>query len=354
MKRPFYKKCETFTALILVLIILVFFAATFIIEGQYIFVASARDAKKEYTEENTVFENAKIFIKTFEDTFSESVFKRSSITPYASKINSVLLNGKTIDSPDVTLGKEDWLFYTTTTDGQPLIDYAGNDYFSEEKMSAITQNVEANRQKLEELGIEFAVMVVPNKEQIYSEYMPDTVHRFSEVSRSDVLLDYISKNSNVNVINPKQELLELKDEYPLYYKYDSHWTDIGAFTAYSQMTKLFFEEGESLEGREITVTADTNRYHADLIKMTGLGSWFGYDNYYEVSYEKEEPYDKTILFVGDSCREALEKYIKKGFENSVVIHRNDYTPELIEQIKPDIVVLEFAERYSEKMGDIVL
>lgn len=61
------------------------------------------------------------------------------------------------------------------------------------------------RDYYEALDIDFVVDLVPNKEQIYSENMPDNIEVCSEYKRLDQLVDYIRDNSDVTVMMPYLE-----------------------------------------------------------------------------------------------------------------------------------------------------
>ena len=50
---------------------------------------------------------------------------------------------------------------------------------------------------LNDRGIEFYTMCIPNKEIVYPENMPDTIARVNEVSRGQQLDEYLEANSDV-------------------------------------------------------------------------------------------------------------------------------------------------------------
>ena len=56
--------------------------------------------------------------------------------------------------------------------------------------------------------------------------------------------------------------------------------------------------------------------------------------------------------VGDSFRTATIQYISKLFKNSIFIHRDVYTTDLINDNNVDIVIYEIVERYSFTLNDI--
>lgn len=56
--------------------------------------------------------------------------------------------------------------------------------------------------------------------------------------------------------------------------------------------------------------------------------------------------DKTVLFIGDSYRENMRDYFSKLYKRVVYVHRDNYTLDLIEKVRPDIVVIEAVERLA--------
>ena len=61
-------------------------------------------------------------------------------------------------------------------------------------------------------GIDYIIAVVPNKEGLYSEYMPLRMQnaRISDVSRTDKAIAYIKEQTNVPIINWRFPLNEAK------------------------------------------------------------------------------------------------------------------------------------------------
>ena len=113
-----------------------------------------------------------------------------------------------MESTQVLLGKNNWLFYKTELDGHPLWDYMGINHFTDDELAAIAANLVSMRDGFNALGVDFYVTALPNKEIIYEEYMPDTVARVDEVSRAEQLADYIWDNTDLVYVYPKQALLD--------------------------------------------------------------------------------------------------------------------------------------------------
>lgn len=149
------------------------------------------------------------------------------------------------------LGKNGWMFYKA--DGV-IDDYRGINHFSNEELEKIKTNLEERKKWLEGQGIEYYIMVAPNKHTIYSEYLPSNIVKYNQESRLDQLIKYLSKNSEIKIVDVRSALLNNKSQYILYKKNDTHWNSMGAFLAYEEMAKIF--ESDSI----ITVPVKLNNY----------------------------------------------------------------------------------------------
>ncbi|MDD3430374.1 MAG: hypothetical protein PHG02_10270, partial [Oscillospiraceae bacterium] len=151
-----------------------------------------------------------------------------------------------VDHDNVILGTDGWLFYNEYTEQNDAINVA--DYFSvmdyqgmiqlspnrlEQGAKALTQLKEV----LAKTDKKLVVFVAPNKESIYSEFMPEFYPKVGMQTMADQMVDYLRQNTNVPVVFPKQQLLANKAEAQLYYKYDTHWNEAGAFVGVQEINK---------------------------------------------------------------------------------------------------------------------
>jgi len=280
-----------------------------------------------------------------------------------------------IGNDSVILGKEGWLFFNSSRTvleyqktEDTMADYRGAYYHSEIELSEITENVEYVQKHFEEKGIKFALLLCPNKSSIYYEYMPEAYERV-EVSRTDMMVDYLSQNG-INVIYPKKQFLEDKAEYPLYYKYDSHWNKLGAYEAWTKLLESWGMEITPLGETTIRKSRLADNYHhsarADLAAMVGLRDKFfndeieysvsnnevGWNDYeseqesggYSYFYNENADIDSTILLVGDSYQSALVPAMCDKFKHVYLCYRRNYSPDMEKKFSPNYVIVEWVER----------
>ena len=92
------------------------------------------------------------------------------------------------DSQDVITGKDGWYFYTLGSSVQMLAD----------KLQTV-------HDAWKEKGTEFIFLCAPNKEGVYSEFLPDGFTAPDGSTRRSELLDYLEMHTNVPVVNPYPE-----------------------------------------------------------------------------------------------------------------------------------------------------
>ncbi len=260
-------------------------------------------------------------------------------------------------SNQVLLGKEDWLFYKTTTDGDPMTDYIGTEPYSEEKMKKTVWNMENFQTMLERKGIKFAIAVIPNKEEVYERYLPDTIQKENEKNRTDLLVEYLRETTDIPIVYPKEELCEQAMTEMLYYKNDTHWNQKGAFVATQVLLEqLYQKEKIQLSDQDFeTVTlkrADPN--YNDLSRMVGM-DWKFYDreSYEIIHSEEKEKIEETVLLIGDSFGASFLPCLQEEFEEVEYCHRDDENNGILEAVKPDLVILEYVERYTGQMDEFM-
>jgi hypothetical protein len=74
--------------------------------------------------------------------------------------------------------------------------------------------------------------VVPNKQTIYPEYLPDYLQKERGQSRLQQLMAYLKTHSDVSILDLSVALTDAKKRHRLYHLTDTHWNDNGAYVAY--------------------------------------------------------------------------------------------------------------------------
>ena len=321
--------------------------------------------------------NISAFPKKFENFYNDHVPFRKSIRAVWSNLGYFMLH----DSPTtyVVLGKDDgddkerWLFYSRDADYSPVRDAQGIATYPEYVKDKIAKALDENTKYLRGRKIDFYLLAIPNKENVYKEYLPDTVNVYNSKSRGEDLIECLDEEDK-NIVYAKDEIMDAKKDYQLYYKHDTHWNELGAFYGFKSFMKKVFPnfDGYSYkikwQGLQVSKDGETNFDMPNMMKVYNyfVDNWpkvyytsgssfdeyvFGEnDNKITVKKNKNAPIKKRIMVVGDSYRSAMMPYFGRIFSESISMHRVAYNPELLDKYKPDIVVAETVERYFSVMG----
>ncbi|MBK1813879.1 hypothetical protein JHL18_25055 [Clostridium sp. YIM B02505] len=277
-----------------------------------------------------------------------------------------------LSSKNVLLGSNNWLFYDNKDDGDPISDYEGSNLYTDHQLELIGNRLEKAESYFKAKNIKLVLFLAPDKENVYSEYMPKNIKVLSKITIADQTAKYISEHTDVPLVYPKSELLETKKQYQVYYKYDTHWNKIGGFIGSQQLSDKLTGNRSYLNDVKIS---DANKCSGDLANMINLNSYLNDDKMYSISkyredvkvdlvkktddefyikYESNASDKRKILIIRDSYSEAMFDYIPKDFASTVFIHAKAFKPSDIEREKPDIVVYESVERYIEHLEGLTL
>lgn len=290
------------------------------------------------------------------NSFTERLCARNKLIAFNSELTSLLTGGTYMESTQVLLGKNNWLFYKTELDGHPLWDYMGINHFTDEELAAIAANLVSMRDGFNALGVDFYVTALPNKEIIYEEYMPDTVARVDTVSRAEQLANYIWDNTDLVYVYPKQALLDAKAEGQIYYQTDTHWNQKGAFVGMQQlMHEAYGVEAKDLDSVSFDITS--HDLAGDLAVIGGVADKYNIDTTYVFdadTADKAQYRDEVALVVGDSFSGFLSTIAKGYYKEVHWIYTKDFTMSMLDEYDADVVIWESVERYMETFLNVNL
>ena len=280
--------------------------------------------------------------------FTQRLFLRTELIALNTGLTSALTGGSYMESTQVLVGKNNWLFYKTDMDGHPLWDYMGINHFTDDELATMAVNLVGMRDYFESRGIDFFVTSIPNKEIVYEENMPDTVVRVNTVSRADQVADYMWANTDLTYVYPKQALVEAKNEYQTYYMTDTHWNQIGAFVGLQEIFNTAYGNRAAIDSVRFNVSSDN--FAGDLAVIGGVAERYKYDTAYVFdteSADQKQYHDEVIFVVGDSFSGFLSTVAKGYYREVHWIYTQDFTMDMIDEYHPDVIIWESVERFIE-------
>ena len=269
---------------------------------------------------------------------------------------------------NVIFGKDGWLFYNGVMDGDPIATYRGEDLLTGEELRQIVGDLRKTRDNLAKRGIEFVLLIAPNKERVYPEYMPDAYGPPAEEYAAKQLVDFLKSRTDLHVVYAYDDLMQAKAEFPdvlLYYPFDTHWNRVGAYVgARAVLRELGIEipalTRESLTLKEGEFAGDLNVL-SHLILQNFPYSWYEVKDANRPGYRQENSDNnlmhtavsdlKTapkLLMKHDSFGENLLPYVLPWFSSSHTMFNQLYANEMVEVDQPDVFVQVAVERYVRK------
>ncbi|RJP80139.1 MAG: tetratricopeptide repeat protein [Desulfobacteraceae bacterium] len=316
----------------------------------------------------------KSFPTKFEAYFNDQFGFRDAFIYIHNYVNATML--KISPVPDVIMGKQNWLFLKTAPYGE--------EKQSGKQLEAMKLHLETKRDWLAQRGIQYVFMPAPNKQSIYPEYLPENQNKKKQNLQIDDLIHYLQGTSTFMILDVRPQLRNGKDDDFVYYLTDHHWNDKGAFIAYQGLINFihqWFPEMTPLSLQRM------NQY-SDISNGMSLANMMGLSDVFQETVIKLEvprpcshkkPYtamipewnkkagsgiekdwyrmripiqsicgnaDRKAIVFRDSFFDMLVPFFSEHFREAVYIWtRFDYSilPELINRIRPDIVIEECVE-----------
>lgn len=347
-------------------------AATCTTDGYIIYTCS--ECQDSYTEVLSATGHAYATVQVIEpdyDNYGHSICRCDYCnleikTNYTQKLVDTSYFPPNIINQQAVEGRRNWLFYAGNN--SPAY-YRGQLLLDEETLADYANRISTLQALCDEQGIQLQLIILPNKEQVYSEYMPSyTINdTYKRVPR---LVDYVKENTGIEILYPINELQTGKLYWQTYYKYDTHWTYAGAFIGTQCLYQALGLPTTSLDDFEYDLTY---RDGGDLVLLAALNP----DNYpddpiYTPLYKQDVNILKTtgirdgegtftaqtdsenecnFVLIGDSYRLQMLPFLERDFSNVTLTHRNNISSsKIINAVKEaDILVLEAVERYDTRL-----
>jgi hypothetical protein len=304
----------------------------------------------------------------FESWWNDSFgFRRSLVVAYSRALLSLGVSS----TPSVIVGKSGWLFFAGD---DALASYRAVQPLTEAELTRWQRRMERRQAWLAERGIRFLVVIAPNKETIYPEYMPARLNRVRETTRLDQIVSHMRERSSVTIVDPRAALRSAKAGGTVYFRTDTHWNDAGAWLLHREIVARLHAWYPEVEARPaVPIVRVRWGWSGDLATMLGLEGRIGEDPLLlappRVSRAADpgaRPLDPQgrlsaaerstasrlrIVMFHDSFGVSLQPLLSETcsrivFSSGPTDWRLNFDPALVERERPAVVIQEIAERFA--------
>jgi len=176
------------------------------------------------------FENVQRFPREFDAYFTDRLALRHQLIQLRNRIDFYIFQKS--PAPMVTIGKDGWLFLNDQKSNDAFL---GRTELATADLNRLRLAIEKRRDWLAQRGIAYVFVIAPDKQSIYPEKLPETLHHDGLNRRTQQFLDYMHGSSaENNIIFPAMTLKAAKGDAELYYHLDSHWNFHAGYVVYRE------------------------------------------------------------------------------------------------------------------------
>lgn len=292
-----------------------------------------------------------------EDYINDHLFLRARMIETTLHMNLALG-----ESPDgsVMIGRDRWLYYTDG--GLIQEDIRRLNPLSQEDLADICQAQRRSVELAAMHGVDYRILIAPDKQSVYAEYLPLNTQPGPGPSRMEQMIAALEADG-APVLPVLPALIAAKSNGEQYYRGDTHWNQAGGYTAYRAIMDVLMPAYPNLyllseeQGRPYTTSFD-----GDLSGMVGLADT-GYDTIHALAFPVNSK--KTDLgeefgvesYVNPVCSDAptmllrcdsfggnLIPYLRESVSVLYVTNSETLTTSMLAELKPDIFIAEIVER----------
>jgi alginate O-acetyltransferase complex protein AlgJ len=304
--------------------------------------------------------------KSLESYLTDNISIRNRMIKAYNHLNIFVFRSSPV-SIKAIVGKNGWYFMS----GEEIRTYTGTNLFKDNELLDLTNELIKRKKIMENYGAKLVIAIVPNKSNIYPEYMPAHLTK-ADMGYGKQVLQHLQKN-NFSVIDLYSPLLAAKSERELYYHTDNHWNDYGAFVAANTVLqnlkqynhhikplslsdypiKTIIEKGGNI-AKLFSIEEKCTETNYIPMPQNGLYSIekkqnkypvtrnFPYPNEFELTRYAQNDSLPTVLIIRDSFGTKFYPYLSEQCKKCVTIYDNwEYglNENIIKSERPNFVLL---------------
>ncbi len=170
--------------------------------------------------------------------------------------------------PDVILGREGWLFLAEDEPG--VRNRSGEPDYLKSRARAVAKGIEYRIAILGKQGIDYLLVVVPEKRSVYPEYFPHPNDLKNEERLASVLAA-LPPALRSHVLDLRPALLDGRKDRQVFFRTDTHWNMNGAWIGYEQILSYLRHDPAQIARPPWPSEIANGMTSGDLARMLGSG-----------------------------------------------------------------------------------
>lgn len=257
-------------------------------------------------------------------------------------------------NPSVLPGKDGWLFLDNDSN-RVLAQVTGTMKMPIDFKARWERLFDYRAQRFAELRIPYSYAVVPNKECVYQEFLPDNIKVVDDRPVAEVIA---AAEGRIGFHYLLDDLRAASKDADTYIKGDTHWNHRGAFVAFNALMRgndlaemdedaIRFEERQ-IPGDLTSKIGQTTTTTFAVIKKPGFKKpeFNGVANQGQrLVYENENKTLPSLVLFRDSFASHQLEMFASMFSRVVALWQPNVDYSVVEQERPDFVIGQQAERF---------
>jgi alginate O-acetyltransferase complex protein AlgJ len=274
-------------------------------------------------------------------------------------------------SSKVVLGRDGWLYLAESMD-----EYRGIRRLPRARIKRWIQEFKAKKAFFESRNIKYLVVIAPNKETVYPEFLPTTIQQIRKRLYIDDLMKASPADFRPSILDLREPLISAKGIGRLYVRTDSHWNQLGAAIASDAIINRLSSWFPELQARPNQYVFETRTSNSgDLAQLMGLQDRLREEaimisqvpqSFHPASLRSRTKMEKILfneavesrdgkqrrhaIITGDSFTGALNTFLPAHFRRTlqirpVVSYQDPFFQSIIEAEKPDVYIELVVDRH---------
>lgn len=286
------------------------------------------------------------------DAYNEYISDHFPLRRRLSKVTSLIsytLLG-TVRSDSVAVGENGFLFLKSEVNTNSLSDYQGTNAFSDAELEELSESLNTLKRQCEDRGQTLIFVIVPNKEEVYSKYLPDYYRRLSSPTRLEQVTAAV-KSADIILIDPSRELKAASEsDDTVFFKADTHWTGKGAYIC---MDILLDALGISHVPYSENTFVEGEFYESDIANLCNLYDLYADNRDLKAAKQlTESPADASVSLIGDSFSWRMHEYMDACF-STVHYHTFAADSSKLQDEASDYLIIEIVERNLGEINNVI-